>query len=110
MTIQQEREIHDDTSTLERGTEVLVEMDADASHRPEQLPRLLDGRDRRFAPVQRRARGLGELPRGDRADDRSPGGAGRRRGQGRRGGGIRNRPPGVSGFCAGGGRPGMTTV
>ncbi|MCG7309141.1 polyprenol monophosphomannose synthase [Brachybacterium sp. ACRRE] len=27
---------------LERGTEVLVEMDADASHRPEQLPRLLD--------------------------------------------------------------------
>lgn len=27
---------------LERGYEVLVEMDADASHRPEQLPRLLD--------------------------------------------------------------------
>ncbi len=27
---------------LERGYDVLVEMDADASHRPEQLPRLLD--------------------------------------------------------------------
>lgn len=27
---------------LERGAEVLVEMDADGSHRPEQLPRLLD--------------------------------------------------------------------
>ena len=28
---------------LERGYEVLVEMDADGSHAPEQLPRLLDG-------------------------------------------------------------------
>lgn len=30
---------------LERGYDVLVEMDADASHRPEQLPRLLDALD-----------------------------------------------------------------
>ena len=35
---------------LERGYDVLVEMDADGSHQPEELPRLLEPSTRRTGP------------------------------------------------------------
>ena len=40
---------------LERGYDVLVEMDADGSHQPEQLPRLLDALQRRRPGARARA-------------------------------------------------------